>query len=968
MAWVAKTLVIPAVMLALVSSCSTEGGYTFATGGAAGADAGAGSGAFGASSTTGGSTGPGRGGAGGNTVSTGGSGGASGGASTTTSGGMTTVVTCDPGSSCVPKDPCHEGERVCDSELGSCRDTGEPRANGTSCGGDSTCRDGTCVTCIAGDACELMDSPCRVGSIDCSSGEPVCAETDNQPNGTSCEADKVCQEGRCTTCVDGDACTPENPCHNGELSCAGAAPTCVDLATNVAPGSACGENKVCDASGACDACEAGTACTMPDNPCRSGAFSCNTGQPVCVESGNTENGTSCGGGKVCSGGACVGCSSGLSCVPATDPCKAGLMACSPTVVCNATTESLPNGSTTCGPGKVCGGGQCVACVEGDPCGLADVCKTGTISCTTGAPVCKATGNAAAGKNCGDGKVCSAGACVACANGESCTPTANPCHDGTLDCATGAGICKDTGRAKANGYDCGDDLVCRTGSCVACKEASCTSTNPCKLAATSCATGSAVCLDTGNKPAGTFCDTAKTKVCNSAGACVACVEASDCEPANKCHKGTLSCSSGAPVCVDTGQNSPAGETCGTDLVCNGAGACIACDEGAECPTTTCKVGRIACATGAPVCVDSTTNKAAGTACGSGNASCVASGSAMTCTCKAGYSGTGATCADINECATNNGGCDRAVTCMNTAGSFSCPIDCPAGYLGTGNTSCSRVSPVAGGSLHTCAIQASGSVECNGVVCSADNTDGQCSAATGAFVSLCGGQAHTCGIRTNQNLICWGSNTNAQVRPTPTGTFKALSCGRYHTCAIRATGEVVCWGLDTSAQVSGAPATGQYRAIAAGTDHTCAVRDNGATDCWGDDATGEVSARPTEALTMVASGGSHSCGIRAADQTVICWGQDTNGKVSGRPLTTKFTRITASSHASCGITTTGAATCWGNNDYQVVAGVPTTGTFKEIDGGAYHLCALTSTGKMICWGNDDDGPIWPSSSANTTYQVW
>ena len=37
-------------------------------------------------------------------------------------------------------------------------------------------------------------------------------------------------------------------------------------------------------------------------------------------------------------------------------------------------------------------------------------------------------------------------------------------------------------------------------------------------------------------------------------------------------------------------------------------------------------------------------------------------------------------DVNECLTNNGGCDIHATCENTFGNFSCT--CNTGYLGDG----------------------------------------------------------------------------------------------------------------------------------------------------------------------------------------------------------------------------------------------------------------------------------------------
>ena len=39
-------------------------------------------------------------------------------------------------------------------------------------------------------------------------------------------------------------------------------------------------------------------------------------------------------------------------------------------------------------------------------------------------------------------------------------------------------------------------------------------------------------------------------------------------------------------------------------------------------------------------------------------------------------------DINECSTNNGGCDINAVCLNTGGGYTCT--CNSGYTGDGNT--------------------------------------------------------------------------------------------------------------------------------------------------------------------------------------------------------------------------------------------------------------------------------------------
>ena len=56
------------------------------------------------------------------------------------------------------------------------------------------------------------------------------------------------------------------------------------------------------------------------------------------------------------------------------------------------------------------------------------------------------------------------------------------------------------------------------------------------------------------------------------------------------------------------------------------------------------------------------------------------------CPSGYTGTGATaCVDIDECATNNGGCDPLTACTNKPGSYTCG-SCPSGYTSSGPTDC------------------------------------------------------------------------------------------------------------------------------------------------------------------------------------------------------------------------------------------------------------------------------------------
>ena len=77
---------------------------------------------------------------------------------------------------------------------------------------------------------------------------------------------------------------------------------------------------------------------------------------------------------------------------------------------------------------------------------------------------------------------------------------------------------------------------------------------------------------------------------------------------------------------------------------------------------------------------------------GNATCTNSPGSFSCACNSGYTGVAPSCVDVNECATNNGGCDLVnATCTNTPGSRTCA--CNAGFIGDGLT-CAPPPPDAG----------------------------------------------------------------------------------------------------------------------------------------------------------------------------------------------------------------------------------------------------------------------------------
>jgi len=232
----------------------------------------------------------------------------------------------------------------------------------------------------------------------------------------------------------------------------------------------------------------------------------------------------------------------------------------------------------------------VTCVEGDggdlcedvPCeGDGNECTATECNPANGA--CE-TSNVAGGTECNGGAgACSAGQCVDnnLCEGADCDDN-NECTADACDSADGS--CSNTN--VDNGTPCNNDEgVCSDGSCVdvnSCEGVVCDDTgNECTVAMCNNATGE---CDTMNVADGTTCD-------GGAGACSAgvCIDNNlcqgiDCISDNDCvQNGT--CDSADGLC-DLGDPQLAGTACdlvGTDDgFCDGAGACVECNDADQCP--------------------------------------------------------------------------------------------------------------------------------------------------------------------------------------------------------------------------------------------------------------------------------------------------------------------------------------------------------------------------------------------------
>jgi hypothetical protein len=356
---------------------------------------------------------------------------------------------------CTPTNRCHVGRLSCASGSPVCMDTGTNIGNGTECGNNQVCSNGTCVACTPNVSCSPGD-PCKTGRTSCETGTSRCVESGNQRNGVGCGAGRVCRDGNCEACAEGMPCTPSNKCHNGRLSCANGSPVCMDVGSNVANGSSCGNNLFCS-NGNCVSCTPNSGCNVSD-PCKTGRTSCDQGSPRCEVSGNRPDRTACGNGRVCQGGSCVPCGG------QNQPCCGG--SCNGGRTCSGNRVVEPfcdsgicrvRDAETCGSCQECRDSRC----QPKRCGTNERCVNGACEC-----VKSCDGRCIASDACCPiGTTCDGAVEVTCGGDGRLTRRMCPsgdCRSGRCTlCGTKNGLCC------INGTQCQDNLNCIVDTCIEC---------------------------------------------------------------------------------------------------------------------------------------------------------------------------------------------------------------------------------------------------------------------------------------------------------------------------------------------------------------------------------------------------------------------------------------------------------------------------------------------------------------------
>ena len=283
---------------------------------------------------------------------------------------------------------------------------------------------------------------------------------------------------------------------------------------------------------------------------------------------------------------------------------------------------------------------------------------------------------------------------------------------------------------------------------------------------------------------------------------------------------------------------------------------------------------------------------------------------------------------------------------------------------------RVTAIAAGLAHTCALMEGGAISCWGLGATGqlgygntnsigDNETPAANPSTGGLVqtpsgmgaiAIGAGAYHTCAVLTDLSLTCWGDgadgrlgygNTNdigdnetPNANPVNTGRVPLgagvklveVSGGAQHTCARRTDGKVACWGSNGFGQLG----TG------AGTGAAATIGDNETPESTATD--GVVPLAITSALSVTA-GWVHTC-VLDENGAPHCWGAGSAGRLGY-----------------------GNANDLGDNETAAAAGaVPFPQPLRQVAANNSHTCGVLGDGRVYCWGYSVDGRLGISGFGN------
>lgn len=357
--------------------------------------------------------------------------------------------------------------------------------------------------------------------------------------------------------------------------------------------------------------------------------------------------------------------------------------------------------------------------------------------------------------------------------------------------------------------------------------------------------------------------------------------------------------------------------------------------------------------------------------------------------------------------------RFVAPENVGGIYALELENDAGATSRNVTQgevMNNVATMEAGLNHSCAVLVSGAVQCWGGNESGQLGNGsrfgfQSSPATvhqiNTAVLVSAGMDHSCAVLASGEVQCWGSNNYHKLGSSSASAYSTtprtvttitsaltVSAGGNHSCAVLDNGTVQCWGRNNHGQLGNgtiddslAPVTvtgiNTAVTVSAALNHSCALLSNGTVQCWGDNRNGMLGSindgafyrttpvTVTDISTAVALSASfqHSCAVLSSG-AAKCWGSNTQGQRYGSDDIQNAVAISTGQNHNCALLGNGAVQCWGNNNSGELGNgskvlnvsAPTNiANAVAVSTGDRFSCALLSDGTVQCWGESSLGRL-------------
>lgn len=333
--------------------------------------------------------------------------------------------------------------------------------------------------------------------------------------------------------------------------------------------------------------------------------------------------------------------------------------------------------------------------------------------------------------------------------------------------------------------------------------------------------------------------------------------------------------------------------------------------------------------------------------------------------------------------------------NSTSDSNVPTPVYTGHRLSGKT----IKQIATGDYHTCAIASDDKIYCwgygvKGELGNSFNvqvneptpiTDSGVVAGK-KMTQIAAGFNHNCALDSDGKVYCWGENNYGELGDNSTTSsnvpvatsmtefggkrVKQIVAGFYYTCALTTDGSVFCWGTTANGRIG----TGQ---------------------------TSGYSTRPVQisfggkTVESISGHATHACAVISGSQELYCWGKNNRGQIGNGSTSDSYSpspvlvsgllgggktikQVKASYDHTCVLISNGDVYCWGAGDKGQLGNGSTSdsmspvkvnmpsitadNTIREIYSGNNFACALTTRGYAYCWGENWHYQLGNGSSSN------